>query len=309
MVKIVRRQLADGTVKEYRYETGEPPVYRVKDLIRDYEKSPDYQRLAKGSKTNYRRALMRVEEYGPVAVTDIRRRHILGQRDALTGTPAEANSLVRMWSLLMMYAVDRDYIIASPAQRIRKLAIGTHKRWSDAAIEYALTTFKDRTEWARRAVLLGLYTGQRVSDLVKMRWSDYDGSGIQVVQQKTGEPLWIAAHAVLRSELATWKSEARALTILHQKKGAKPWTAQLFSVMFSELVSEHPALEGLVFHGIRKAAASRLAEAGCSVHEIASITGHRSLSEIERYTREANQKANATAAILRLERKTTLKTD
>ena len=32
-----------------------------------------------------------------------------------------------------------------------------------------------------------------------------------------------------------------------------------------------------------------LAEAGCSTHQIASITGHRSLKQIERYTEAANQ--------------------
>ena len=42
-------------------------------------------------------------------------------------------------------------------------------------------------------------------------------------------------------------------------------------------------------HGLRKAAARRLVEAGCTTHEIASITGHKTLSEIERYTREAER--------------------
>jgi integrase len=38
----------------------------------------------------------------------------------------------------------------------------------------------------------------------------------------------------------------------------------------------------LSLHGLRKAAARRLAEAGCSVHEIGAITGHKTLSEVER---------------------------
>ena len=38
-----------------------------------------------------------------------------------------------------------------------------------------------------------------------------------------------------------------------------------------------------------RAAARRLAEAGCSANVIASITGHKSLSEIERYTKAADQ--------------------
>jgi len=47
----------------------------------------------------------------------------------------------------------------------------------------------------------------------------------------------------------------------------------------------------------RKAAACRLAFAGCGIHEIAAITGHRDLKQIERYTRlydrlKASQDAN-----------------
>jgi integrase len=51
------------------------------------------------------------------------------------------------------------------------------------------------------------------------------------------------------------------------------------------------------FHGLRKAACRRLAEAGCTVHEIAAISGHASLAEIERYTRAADQERLARMAM------------
>jgi integrase len=44
-----------------------------------------------------------------------------------------------------------------------------------------------------------------------------------------------------------------------------------------------------VFHGLRKAACRRLAEAACTVHEIAAISGHASLREVERYTKAVEQ--------------------
>src|SRR5262249_10802532 len=50
-------------------------------------------------------------------------------------------------------------------------------------------------------------------------------------------------------------------------------------------------------HGLRKAAARRLAEAGCTAHEIGAITGHASLAELVRYTRAADQRRLAEAAI------------
>ena len=50
-------------------------------------------------------------------------------------------------------------------------------------------------------------------------------------------------------------------------------------------------------HGLRKAAARRLAEAGCTAHEIGAITGHASLTELVRYTRAADQRRLAEAAM------------
>jgi integrase/recombinase XerD len=50
-------------------------------------------------------------------------------------------------------------------------------------------------------------------------------------------------------------------------------------------------------HGLRKAAAVRLAERGATAHEIMAITGHRSLEEVERYTRAARQRQLADAAM------------
>jgi integrase len=60
--------------------------------------------------------------------------------------------------------------------------------------------------------------------------------------------------------------------------------------------------ERCVTHGLRKAATRRLAEAGCSANEIAAITGHATLVEVSRYTKAAEQKRLAKAAIRRLER-------
>jgi integrase len=53
-------------------------------------------------------------------------------------------------------------------------------------------------------------------------------------------------------------------------------------------------------HGLRKAAARRLAEAGCSEHEIAAITGHASLAELRVYTKAVNQKRLAESAMAKV---------
>ena len=55
-----------------------------------------------------------------------------------------------------------------------------------------------------------------------------------------------------------------------------------------------------MFHGLRKAALTRLAAAGCTVHEIAAISGHKTLSEVQRYTDAADQARLAQAAMGRI---------
>jgi integrase len=54
-------------------------------------------------------------------------------------------------------------------------------------------------------------------------------------------------------------------------------------------------------HGLRKAAGRRLAEAGCTAHEIMAVLGHKTLAEAERYTREADQARLAEGAVAKLE--------
>jgi integrase len=158
-----------------------------------------------------------------------------------------------------------------------------------------------REHW-RRAVVLALYTGQREGDCCRMTWKQYDGNAIEVVQEKTGATLWIPVHAALKAELDEWKKTAQAVTILVNTKG-QPWKPESLRRNFSEMMRSKEEMRGLVFHGLRKAAAARLAEAGCSTHEIAAITGHKTLAMIELYSRGASQRKLASAAILRLEKR------
>jgi integrase len=58
--------------------------------------------------------------------------------------------------------------------------------------------------------------------------------------------------------------------------------------------------ERCVAHGLRKAALRRLAEAGGTTKEIAAVSGHRSLAEIERYTARADQMRLAHSAVAKL---------
>jgi integrase len=81
----------------------------------------------------------------------------------------------------------------------------------------------------------------------------------------------------------------------------KPFTVDGFSGFMRDAIAEAGLPLKCRPHGLRKAAGRRLAEAGCSAREIMAILGHKTLAEAERYTRDADQKKLAEAAILRLE--------
>ena len=83
----------------------------------------------------------------------------------------------------------------------------------------------------------------------------------------------------------------------------KPFAATGFSHWFRFRCDE-AGLPHCSAHGLRKAAARRLAEAGCTQHEIGAITGHLSLKEVQRYTQAADQKKLAAAAMAKVKART-----
>ena len=149
----------------------------------------------------------------------------------------------------------------------------------------------------RLAVMLGRYTGQRRSDLVKMKWSQFDGETIEVCQQKTGEFVVIPCHKRLKELLLSL--HRRGEFILVGERG-QPYKAASLARMV-RLVLQRIGIRGYSIHGLRKNAAQALAEAGCSVDEIMAITGHRSAKMALHYTKRAARKQLAKNAMLRWE--------
>jgi integrase len=146
---------------------------------------------------------------------------------------------------------------------------------------------------ARLAFALLLYTGQRRSDVVRMGRQHIRDGALQVRQLKTGAELSIPVHPTLAAIIAETPTDH--LTFLTTQFG-QPFTAAGFGNWFHEQCVV-AGLKHCSAHGLRKAAARRLAEAGCSTHEIAAITGHASLRVLERYTKAADQKKLAAAAM------------
>jgi integrase len=88
------------------------------------------------------------------------------------------------------------------------------------------------------------------------------------------------------------------MTFLLTKHGA-PFSVGGFGNWFRDRCDE-AGLPQCSAHGLRKLAATRLANAGCSDREIMAITGHRSVSEVSRYTKARDQELLAEQAMAKL---------
>jgi integrase len=95
----------------------------------------------------------------------------------------------------------------------------------------------------------------------------------------------------------------RATTILTTEKGTS-WTHFGFQSSWRKAVAK-AGLGDLHFHDLRGSAVSRLAEAGCTEAEIASITGH-SMKDVGRMLDQYLKRSErlAETAILKLEMRT-----
>ena len=170
----------------------------------------------------------------------------------------------------------------------------SHQAWPEALCEAFEALPNPRLV---RAYYLLRYTGQRRSDVVKMRRDQFDGTAIEVVQEKTGTLCWIPCHATLRRHLEHLEPESEYL--LSTKTGA-PFRATSVTNMVCKACSDL-GYPGYSPHGLRHLAGAALAESGASVHEIMAILGHLTEREANHYVRQAQRKVMALTAIQKWE--------
>lgn len=264
-------------------------------LINDFYGSAEFSNLKPSSRQTYRYVLEPLAaQHGERLVSEApadKIRQIVGRIGAKR--PAMANLTRSVLRRLFDFAVQRGDITVNPASGIKRHRTGTHHTWTDAE----LAAYEARWPTGSRerlAYALCLYTGQRVGDVVKMNWRAVQGREIHVVQEKTGAELWIPLRDELWTELKA--HTVRGLTLFGDRDGRPVGRAAL-----SATIKRAAAAAGLpprcVPHGLRKALMTRLANEGKSVKEIASISGHKSLREVERYTAAADQRRLARQAL------------
>lgn len=258
--------------------------------------------------TKYRRKLeleLVGQSLGSFPVEQIRPALIQAHLDALRDFPGKQMSAREAIKALEKWAIVRDRLPHAITIGTDIIGIGDgHEPWTEAEIETALQ--HARPDLAR-AIALAVNTGQRGSDVVKMRWSDIEEiegrQGINVTQKKTGKRLWVPFTDTFSDAISKWEKRAPFFLVLAQD--VRPFTRGRLSHDWSRERDTNPLLaahkeRGLVIHGLRGSAVVRLRKMGFTDLEIASYIG-MSPPMVARYSRLADQKKMALATVERIE--------
>jgi len=275
-------------------------------VIRAFMASPRFQAYSPATRDVWGRELRlaeRPDTLGAISVNILRPALVQAFIDGLSDRPGKQAAALAALRQVERWAIVRDLLCQPITTGIEfTRSHDGHKPWTDEQVRLAET--QARPELAR-VVTLAANTGQRGSDLVKMRWTDlevYNGlTGINVCQVKTGRQIWVPITQELSAAMTGW--ERRPGFILLRPTGI-PWTRKALTWAWIVERDSNPALRslaGLVLHGLRATACVRLLRVGANTRQIADMVG---MSEeiVGRYCRFSVQRENASAAVLLLDR-------
>lgn len=272
----------------------------IAELVQGYLSSSDYRLLADNTKRTYRYHLERFKRAnGDKPTRFLTPGNFREKLDGMAHQPATANIFLKVMKAMCRYGLERGLLKTNPTLGVKRLRDKTDgiATWSDAQIAQFEKRHPVGTK-ANLALRLLLYTAQRRSDVVRLGRQHEKAGAIHMRQHKTGA--WLILPVVPELREALDRTPSQGLTYLETEFG-RPFSLAGFGNWFRDRCNE-AGLRNISAHGLRKAAARRMAEAGKSTHEIMSITGHRSLGEVERYTRAASQERLAKTAATGLKR-------
>jgi integrase len=187
----------------------------------------------------------------------------------VNGGPSAAGNLLVALRGVIQFAISVGLRGDDPTtglHRPKATRRGGFYSWDEQDIEKFEATFPIGTR-ERLALVLLLETAQRRGDVIRMGWQHVRNGVITVRQAKTGRALQIPMSPTLAAALQATPSNN--LPFLVTLRGT-PFNATAFSDWFKRAVRAAGLPADASVHGLRKAAARRLAEAGCSANIIAA---------------------------------------
>jgi integrase len=273
----------------------------VNDLVASWYQSPEWKALADLTKRTYRGVIEPFrQKHGDKPVNRLERRHVMGFLAEKAETPFAANNLRKRLGQLLDHAMGLEWIKTNPAKTTKayKVAPGGFHAWDEGEIARFFEVHPPGT-LAHLAVTLMLYTGAARVDAVKLGPMNLKGERLQYRRQKTaktnGVLVSIPLHPDLAEVLATCPADRPFLATAYGKSRSPDGLGNLMRQW-----CDAAGLAECSAHGLRKACARRLAEAGATAHEIMAVTGHKTLAEVQRYTDTVSREGLADSAHAKL---------
>lgn len=228
--------------------------------------------------------------YGDIRFDEISRKHVKTIIARKSDTPHAAAHLFRVIKKLVGVALDEEWIEFDPTHRIKyRPEYGGWKAWPESMLD------KFEARWPigstpRLVYSLALYFGHRRSDVTQVRWADLELAATNVIQQKTGKPLWIPMHANLAEAIA---AAPRTGGFVVMTQFGHPFSAKALGMRMQKWTKAAGIPPGHTLHGLRKSLGKALAEHGATTRQLMDILGHDDIQHAELYSREAEQRIMA----------------
>ncbi len=263
-------------------------------LIKSYRSSPRYKKLKPRTALDYDKYL----EFFRAIMADanpsiMKRKDVIRMRDANAEKPYFANYSLRVLRILMEHAVDLGWRETNPAKGVPE--IKTDKVAREPWPRELLDTYRATCPIGSRERLvmeLCVGTGQRIGDVLEMRWSDIHDGGFVIKQNKTSKELWVPVLAELQAALDA--ASRHSVFILTNERGTNRWSYRGASQAVRKVREAIGAVKYDI-HSWRYNAACELLEAGCNDDLIAAVTG-QSPAMVLHYTKKLRQRMRAAQA-------------
>jgi integrase len=268
----------------------------------------------KALKVQSRRSYERVIDPKTGAVAAVRARalaeftppFVVSLRDAVAKKRKRwmANYVVKVLRVAFAWGRIHGWCQTNPAQGVPLLpkpANAPHRNRPWSAHEFQIVV-DHASSRLRRALMLAHYAGMRISDIIAVTWSGWDGEYLTFCQSKTGQAVSIKAPAPLRDELANTPREGENIVVTNMRE---PYTrdglqANLWKLV-KRLVGQGLVEPGLCFHGLRHSLGTALYDLGLDREARKAALGHSSDAASMVYERGGDRRAASDRAFTALD--------
>ncbi|WP_375553747.1 tyrosine-type recombinase/integrase [Roseovarius mucosus] len=263
-------------------------------LIDHYRKSPRYKNLKPRTGLDYDKYLDFFREImGEANPAKMQRKDVIRLRDANAEKAYFANYSLRVLRVLMEHCVDLGWRETNPARGVPEIKTAKTERepWPRELLDVYRAHCALGTR-ERLVMELCVGTGQRIGDVLTMRWSNIENGAVWVRQSKTSKELWVPILPELQAALDV--ASRHSVYILTNEQGTNRWSYRGASAAVRK-VREQIGAVAYDIHSWRYNAACELLEAGCGDDLIAAVTG-QSPAMVQHYTKKVRQRIRAVQA-------------